>query len=261
MRTVDAFALDLDGTLLQPGATIHPRTVRALEAVLAAGVQVWIATGRPYPDVVAILGGNLPDALRPHLLICEARDVYTRAGDGYVPREPENTQALDAERAMTARWLPRLDAALAECAALDTAFRRNADETIHRRGYIELTFSTREMARSGEGVVARHIGGAGDARPDVVRNNRDVALRHPRVGKGNVLAQVARARGLRPHRILAVGDSANDLTMLDGRHGFAAAVPANAEEELRALITARGGHVAGSERGLGVAEIMERAIG
>ena len=53
-------ALDLDGTLLDPSGTVTPRTVEALRAAHAVGVNVVLASGRPpflAAAVIEALGG------------------------------------------------------------------------------------------------------------------------------------------------------------------------------------------------------------
>jgi hydroxymethylpyrimidine pyrophosphatase-like HAD family hydrolase len=43
---VKALALDLDGTILRPDATLSGRTIRTLKACMARGIGVIICTGR-----------------------------------------------------------------------------------------------------------------------------------------------------------------------------------------------------------------------
>lgn len=52
------------------------------------------------------------------------------------------------------------------------------------------------------------------------QNVRRVQVIDILAGKGNTLAELARTLGIPNHQVLAIGDSTNDLSMLDGRFGF-----------------------------------------
>jgi hydroxymethylpyrimidine pyrophosphatase-like HAD family hydrolase len=69
---------------------------------------------------------------------------------------------------------------------------------------------------------------------------------------------LARLRGYAPAQVLAVGDSVNDVSMLDGSHGFRAATVANAGAEIRELVRAGNGYVATRGNGHGVNEVIGR---
>jgi len=77
--------------------------------------------------------------------------------------------------------------------------------------------------------------------------------------KGGSMAHAAASRGLRSEQALAIGDSANDITMLDGRHGMRAATVSNGDEEIKAAVRACGGVIAESEAGEGVWELLSNA--
>jgi len=60
---IDLIALDLDGTLLSPDETIAPRNRAAIAAALAAGIRVVLVTGRGVDMPIRVsheLGLNLP---------------------------------------------------------------------------------------------------------------------------------------------------------------------------------------------------------
>ena len=80
-------------------------------------------------------------------------------------------------------------------------------------------------------------------------------------GKGNSLLRAATVKGLRPHQVLAIGDTLNDLDMLDGRHGFRAGAVGNADLVIKQAVLAAGGIVAEREAGAGLAEILLATCG
>lgn len=60
-------------------------------------------------------------------------------------------------------------------------------------------------------------------------------------GKGNTLLALSRHWGLQPHEVLAIGDSMNDRSMVDGKLGFLGCCVGNADEELKDIVRAGGG--------------------
>jgi hydroxymethylpyrimidine pyrophosphatase-like HAD family hydrolase len=60
---------------------------------------------------------------------------------------------------------------------------------------------------------------------------------------------------------MAIGDSINDLDMLNGEHGFFPVAVANAEIEVKEAVKKAGGMVTKSPASDGVAEAIEWALG
>ncbi|MGF7013088.1 HAD superfamily hydrolase (TIGR01484 family) [Ornithinibacillus bavariensis] len=46
--------LDIDGTILNPDHTYHPKTKEAIEQVRSQGIEVFLATGRPENELKEI---------------------------------------------------------------------------------------------------------------------------------------------------------------------------------------------------------------
>lgn len=90
----------------------------------------------------------------------------------------------------------------------------------------------------------------------VNRNGCLVQLQDAAVGKGNVLVELTRLCLLQPTEVLCAGDSANDLSMLDGRLGFQAAAPGNADAGIKDAVRRAGGYVAEAPAGAGVLEAL-----
>ncbi|MDP9038961.1 MAG: Cof-type HAD-IIB family hydrolase [Acidobacteriota bacterium] len=76
--------------------------------------------------------------------------------------------------------------------------------------------------------------------------------------KGVALLEIARARGLKAHQLLAIGDNWNDLPMFEA--AGAAHVMGNAPEELKALAGLRGWTIGVSNHQHGVAEAIETVL-
>jgi hydroxymethylpyrimidine pyrophosphatase-like HAD family hydrolase len=93
-----------------------------------------------------------------------------------------------------------------------------------------------------------------------VRNSRLLSLRHPLSRKGFALAHLVEHLGLLMSQAVAVGDSLNDLTMLDGSCGNLTAAVPNADPLVLAATQAAGGILLEEPATLGVASLFEALV-
>ena len=56
--------------------------------------------------------------------------------------------------------------------------------------------------------------------------------------------------------MLAIGDSYNDISMIDGKLGFVGACVGNAEEEIKNIVKTGGGYIGNETAYKGVADIL-----
>lgn len=242
-------ALDLDGTTVDDGQLPTPRVRQAVAAATAAGVHVVVATGRPYVSARrygAALGLCTP-------LICFQGALVKECGG--------------AERTLFAEAVP--EAPFAEVVALAQTRRLELNiyteetiyhgPTIHSAEFYDRWFglATQPVADLGETFaalrrMARPVlkglfineASASDAltaelqarvggRLTVMRSHPlFVEVTSPNVSKGNALAFLADWYGIPQAETIAVGDSGNDLSMIEWA-GLGVAV-ANAAPEVRA---------------------------
>jgi len=259
-------ALDLDGTLL--GGTegrygIRDEAIAALYAAQRRGVEIGIATGRELEFILDMFerhGVDPAAAGFPSVIVAEERLIYTLEGGEYRPDSAWNDALVKAETGyypVVSELVARLIDS--DLRGIDPTVRRVA-EIEQKRGFVEMVFQSREAAiRCGQ-VLAQALKAVA---PNIVpvRNGKGIALRHVRAAKGTVLRHFADAAGIPPEHILAVGDSENDRTMLDGRYGFQAATVSNADENIRKLLEERGCYIAQGAYGAGVAEVIYRVLG
>ncbi|MBI2301704.1 MAG: HAD hydrolase family protein [Armatimonadetes bacterium] len=255
---IKLIALDFDGTLIEPGYVIRAEAVAALRAAADAGVRTATASGRPEDNQRLILEQNGLGAATgiPHALTCDERTVWLLDGDGYRPLAEWNDQ-VDRE---WRRLEPLASGLLAE--ARDDCLRRGVVAEPHvtggdvfRRGIVDLRFPSVELcAGHGPWLAARVAAVTDELR--VTWNWQLLQIILACAGKGNTLAALARAWGLQPREVLAVGDRNNDTSMLDGSAGLTPAAVANAIPEIVDLVRRGGGYVAEGELGAGVAEIV-----
>lgn len=252
-------ALDLDGTLLEPDHTVLPGVVERIGVLSSAGRKIAIASGRPPEDIEAIIkaAGLTESASWPHVFVANERDVFHRCSGRYVPDENWNEPLLLLERENLttirkhiAEWLE---------AQTDRAdFARYDDEPVEdQRAIIALVGRNMERVLACQRELNRSF-----ARMGVpvygFRNRLTVVFRHASICKGRALLAAARAVGVAPEAVLAIGDSENDLGMLDGRYGFQSACPGNADELIRSVVRENAGTIASAPCGRGVLEILDR---
>jgi HAD superfamily hydrolase (TIGR01484 family) len=255
-------ALDLDGTILEAGTTITGEVLTALATLRAGGVTVVTATGRPVDFQLDLLErhGIGPAAGLFEALIADEREIHLLderppAGRAYRPHDEWND-------VIRKRWDTFLDEALGW---LD----RVADEAV-RRGWATRRYDRSQIARRGLATIwieQPHQAAAlcawladqvADAGSELVcnRNVRLVQVIDRQAGKGNVLSALADLHGVTADQVLAIGDSSNDISMVDGRFGFRSATPGNADPEVKAAVRRAGGYVAQGTVGAGVVEAL-----
>ncbi|HEU0163398.1 MAG TPA: HAD-IIB family hydrolase [Thermomicrobiales bacterium] len=254
--------MDLDGTILEEGEQIRPEVIAALRRLSAQGVQCVTATGRQAAFQFGLFARYELDPASTGVmsgLIGDEREIYIARDGAYHPHTAWN----DAVRARWVDLFPTAWSLLTEAKA----------EAESRGWQIELMQPAEIAAQRGLPtlVCADNIQGASlclwiqeqiDARGLPLATNRNVRLVQifdVLTGKGPALAELARELGIPNNQVLAVGDSSNDYTMLDGRYGFGfrTATLNNAEDELKAIVRETGGYVASANAGLGTVEAIE----
>ena len=262
---IKLFVTDLDGTLLPSGAEVPQRNIEAAQRAVRAGVTVTIATGRMYRAALPVaraLGVDVPiityngaviksvsgkvydenflppDVVREALAFCRARDwhvqlyaddvLYFAEHDAYAEAYEEN-QALRGE---TVGWDGL--AAHAEHVAKLLSISDGAAQTAERVAALNEAFGGRVQA---------------------MRSNADYTeIVVPGVSKASALKKLAAELSVPLSEVMAIGDSNNDLSMLQAA-GHSVAM-GNALPEVKAVCEFS---VGTCEEG-GFAEAIERYV-
>jgi HAD superfamily hydrolase (TIGR01484 family) len=259
-------ATDLDGTLLRDDKTVSSRTIAALAAAEAAGIEVFFVTGRParWMDVVA------EHTARHGLAICaNGAAVVDLHRDRLLAAYPLDTRdALAVVRSLRTA-VPETVFAVEFTGgfAYEPEYRRWAPDSEHVVAPVE------ELLDVGPGrptvlkLLARHASvdpdvflttarAAAGRNGEITRSSSSALLEisGPGVSKATTLARCCAERGIAPHEVVAFGDMPNDLEMLSWA-GTSYAV-ANAHPDVLAATAYR----AAANEEDGVANVIERML-
>lgn len=259
-------AVDLDGTLI--GGTnekygILLEGLEALRRAVAMKYLIAIVTGRDIDFIKRLFvrqGFRWADEGWPHMIISEECYIYRLIGGQYVSDSDWNDHIRHTERAYFEFIRKGIDQLIeSDLSRLDSGVFRRKDEIEEMRGYVEIRFTNPMCAHAGEQVIRRWLEYQ-SLSYSTIRNWSDIYIRHSTIGKGILLSKLCQEFGVLATHVLAIGDSCNDLSMLDGRFGFIGAAPGNAEDEVKQALILNGGYVATAGYGKGVAEAIYRLL-
>jgi hydroxymethylpyrimidine pyrophosphatase-like HAD family hydrolase len=228
---VQLVVTDLDGTLSDAAERIHPDSVRAVRTLEAAGVPVLVATGRRLRMAWAVLeAGGLTG---PAVVLDGALGLDLRDGRVFHQVAFPAGAARRVLQAFAAAGLspcvyvdrPDIDLVVGDHPSthpdhLARARPWVATEDLDRVVGTEPVYAFAVVGRPAPLLepVPRLVGPAGSASivGDLIYGGSTVQVRPPKVSKWSGVLAFCAEQGLDPGRILAVGDGANDLELLEG---------------------------------------------
>jgi len=228
---VELVVTDLDGTLSDVGERVHPRTVEAVGALRTAGVPLLVATGRRPRSaawVLAPAGLSVPAVLLDGALGQDLRDGRTFHRAGFAPDAAR--RVLDGFTAVGLEPCLFVDRPGVELLvgphpsthpghlARNRAWAATADLAQVVEAEPVLTFTVVGGQAPVLDQVARAVGAAGSSSvtPDLLYGGCTLQVRPPGVSKWSGVVAFCAREGLDPGRVLAVGDGANDVELLEG---------------------------------------------
>jgi 5-amino-6-(5-phospho-D-ribitylamino)uracil phosphatase len=256
---IDLIALDLDGTLLAPDETISERNRQAIREALAAGIRVVLVTGRGVDTPIRVskeLGLNLP------VICCH----------GALTKDFGANRTLEHVPVPLQYAVPMIDFAEAHelpvAVYVEEAFYRITGSHIFMQdmrgpGWHEVP-SIREMLDEAPTFI-RFLGAESVKRMHAEFGDLPLSFRHETWGdlvecavlnrdasKKNALARLCADFQVHSDRVLAIGDSRNDIPML--RWAKIGVAMGNALPEVRQAVR----YVTASNEDDGVAQAIER---
>ena len=218
-------ALDIDGTLLEPGAHVSSlpgdTIVQAVTGLRARGVTVVLASGRMYPGTAGVarrLGIDQP-------LICQqGASVHNQDGSlrhGYSIDEGIALELVDyaqtrgwplawfdSERYLVTRYCKQAQF-FADVSKITMEIHEQPHQSGVRATGIDI-ISTREHASAVHAQIEQRYGD----RLCLLDFPSVTAVHAIEASKGNALAMLATELGIVSSEVLAIGDSVNDVSML-----------------------------------------------
>ena len=260
---ISCIVTDLDGTLLNHESKISPQNVESLKMAQEKGVEVIVATGRNYPDVIEIFkdtglktwiiaanGATIHDPegnrfdhvpmdkqkAMKLLQWLEERDYYYEVFSNdylYSPQRGRQLIEIELDRLCTAN--PEISRAELEKHAI-TQFSQTGFSYIN--SYKEIEMPTIDIYN----ILAFSFDKQKlDAGWETFKDDPSITLvtsgtynfefEHKDASKGNALVKLAKHLGVQLKDILAMGDSMNDLSMLE-KVGYPVAM-GNAREDVK----------------------------
>jgi HAD superfamily hydrolase (TIGR01484 family) len=228
--SVQLVVTDLDGTLADGEGRIHPSSARAIRTLEAAGIPVLVATGRRLRTAAAVLvaaglvgpvvalDGCLGVDLRNGRVFHRA--VFSAEAAQLVLRVI--TEAGLAPRVYVDRWDVDMlvgERIAAHPARLVKKATRTAVTDLTAAVATEpvLAFAAAGRFRELEAVLrVVASAGVGSIIADPVYGGFAVKVRPPGVSKWTGVVAFCADRGLDVGRVLAIGDQANDVELLEG---------------------------------------------
>lgn len=245
-------SFDFDGTLHDPASSppVPTEFFELIRSLRDSHSVVWgINTGRSMAQMTeGFIESRFP--LLPDWVVARETEIYHPNVFG--------------------RWVPHA-AWNARCEKeIHGLFKHAAKLLAHLRREIECHTGAKWQEMHGEiaGIISQseeemewildHIGPLVAAEPHLAWQRNSIYLRfgHRNYQKGSCLGEVARQYGLTAERCFAIGDSHNDLEMLDPAHAGMNACPANAVAAIREKITATGGLITQAAHGGGAIEAL-----
>lgn len=233
MKQIRLIALDLDGTVFNDEKEISPRTLAAIRSALDQGIDVLPATGRTVagvpeqflqmPGVRYALTSNGASVVNLHSgekLVSLPFDaaMAERAFDVIAPFGGMLSVFIGGQSYTT---VENARSSLEMVPAnLRTYFRTTRNEVpdmhllmqehAHEIEKFSILYPTEELRDEAWKAVA-----AACPELEIASSiERNMELNAPGVSKGRGLIALARHLGLQPEQVMAVGDSGNDLTMV-----------------------------------------------
>ncbi len=245
-------AFDFDGTLVVPDVNppVDPKFFELLKVIRKSHQSYWgINTGRSLMQTVQ----GLSDARFPFLpdyIIAREREIYTPNEFGRWIGLTNWNSRCEKDHHKLFKKCRRVLKKIQQWIESETAAIWGMQEG-EPAGIVASTAAEMDF-------IVQKIDQEIEAKPLLSYQRNGIYLRfsHCDYHKGTAMVEVARQLGLATEKTFAIGDSHNDLDMLDLSMARHLACPGNACDEVKACVSSHGGYVAQADASLGTIEAL-----
>jgi len=246
--------LDLDGTAVQyePFLRLDPSLIECLHQVRTEGIHWIMNSDRSVEDMLSLVQ-HLPSIDWPVALLSNQRDILFLCETGrYEPHDIWNKEQEVIHQILWDKISPFFP-----------IWGREIEERFHVRMRFmnERVFTFMVLEKQVEAlgeILKEKVTPWQEAK--VSGNHQWRSLVHRRFSKGRVLSEAIRCLGVNPGEVLAVGDSLNDISMLNGITAFLVGCPSNASSEVIAAVRDARGLVATESGALGTTQVIKHFV-
>ncbi|MCD9024647.1 HAD family hydrolase [Cohnella silvisoli] len=249
-------AMDFDLTLVNytnEKGFVPVETQQLLKEVILQGIEVGIVSGRRWEDMKGILqeaGVAWGDPF-PSFIITRETFLYWIDDGKMIPDEEWNRTRAAEMNHLTRTIFGNRSRLFDDMESKGL----NAENWILWSDYgLEIIFESIKEAEKARVYMSEYM--RGTPMTTVNRNSKAILVTLETAGKGNSLMRAAESKGYLPQQVLAMGDSLNDLTMLDGLNGFHSGAVSNADEAVKLAVKKADGVIAAKASGEGIYEII-----
>lgn len=246
--------LDLDGTCLKDDedSSFDETLGRYLENRSMSGDQWIINTDRRLSDVIPTLT-RLSDDHGPAAILTMQRYIFVRAaGAGFVPCNPWNLEQERMQRAFRERMREPFN-----------EWRKLAVEPPRALAYVhdDEVFSFCVAAEDRDQFLSDMRNFFGNLRDvNVISSGEWVYAMFSEFSKKRVLSGLMKLADWGYENVVAVGDGANDISLLDGSVTRRVGCPADACRDVLDAVRQVGGHVAGAAGAKGTLQVLKHFL-
>jgi len=254
--SVKLIAIDFDSTLFtREGLSVIVKNL--ILDVIKNGIKVGVVTGRRKEDIDAFLSPYLDfgNFLFQFLIVRESF-IYIQDGRSFSPDRKWNT----ARKREMVKLIQIILSNINSWLVLIGEKRLEVKYWSIQNDYgLELIFKSIRDAEAAKVLLKENL--SFNKLVSVRRNSKfGVSVNLSTADKGKTLKRLVQRIGIAPNNVLAIGDSLNDQSMLDGRYGFLSGAVRNADKEIKKCVKTTGGIIATKVDGEGVVEIINRFL-
>lgn len=246
-------SFDFDGTLVVPDEDppVHADFFELIKTMRDEHRSCWgINTGRSLMQAVqGLVDAGFP--ILPDYIIAREREIYLPNKFGRWVGSADWNNRCEREHKKLFRRSRKVLKNLKQWVESETAAVWGIQQE-EPAGIVASTASEMD-------IIVRKINGeiASEKALSYQRNGIYLRFSHRHFHKGTAMLEVARLMGLSSEHSFAVGDSHNDLDMLDPEMAMMLACPANACPEVKLQVEVAGGYVAKGQASRGVVEALK----